>query len=146
VLSVPLSVLASRVRFGERLKRIGLLRVPEESSPPAELAELAETLAAAETARAALPEIQRDGLVRATVDPTVNALHRALRGVQRRFKPSIREQRRALAARALAEGPGALSVEEKRVLLSDAELMGALHREVWQIPDPVRAARWGIPS
>jgi len=32
------------------------------------------------------------------------------------------------------------------VLLSDAELMGALHRGVWQIADAARAARWGIGS
>jgi len=146
VLSVPLSVLASRVRFGERLRRIGLLRVPEETNPPPELAELAENLAAAEDARAALPALQHDGLVRAVVDPTANALHRALRGVRRSFKPSIRDERRALVARALAEGPAALSVDEKRVLLSDADLMGVLHRQVWQLSDAAQAARWGIPS
>ena len=84
--------------------------------------------------------------MRAVVDPTVNALHRALRGVQRRFKPSIRDERQALLARALAEGPAALTLTEKRVLLSDAELMGQLHRQVWQLSDAAKAARWGIPS
>ena len=39
-----------------------------------------------------------------------------------------------------------LSADEKRVLLGDAELMGRLHRMVWQIADEKRAARWGIPS
>jgi membrane glycosyltransferase len=145
VLSVPLSVLASRVRFGDRLRRAGLLRVPEETSPPPELVELAEGLRAAEEAREALPPLQRDGFIRAAVDPTVNALHRALRGIRRSFKPSIRQQRRALLERALAEGPDALDAGEKRVLLSDAELMGTLHRQVWQLPEP-RARRWGIES
>jgi membrane glycosyltransferase len=143
VLSVPLSVLASRVRFGDRLRRIGLLRVPEETAPPAELVELALGLRAAEEARDVLPPLQRDGFIRAAVDPTVNALHRALRGIRRSLKPSIRQQRRALLERALGDGPGALDAAERRVLLSDAELMGALHRQVWQLPD-ARARLWGI--
>jgi len=146
VLSVPLSILASRVRFGDRLRRIGLLRVPEETSPPPELVELAESLRGAETARAALPELQRDGFVRAVVDPTTSALHRALRGVRRSLKPSIRDERSALVAKALAEGPEALDAAEKRVLLSDADLMGILHRRVWQLADDLQATRWGIPT
>jgi membrane glycosyltransferase len=146
VLSVPLSILASRVRFGDRLRRIGLLRVPEETAPPQELVELAENLRSAEAAHAALDEHQRDGFVRAVVDPTVNALHRALRGIRRSLKPSIRSERVACFERALAEGPDALSAAEKRVLLSDAELMGALHRRVWQLADGARAARWGVAS
>ena len=32
------------------------------------------------------------------------------------------------------------------MLLSDAELMGELHRRVWQLSDAAKAARWGIPS
>jgi membrane glycosyltransferase len=146
VLSVPLSVLASRVRLGERLRRAGVLRIPEETEPPSELVELGEGLAAAEAARAALPEAQRDGFVRAVVDPTVNALHRALRGARRRVKPSIRAEREKLLERAVSAGPAALSDAEKRVLLSDAEVMGELHRAVWQLSDPERAARWGIAA
>jgi membrane glycosyltransferase len=146
VLSVPLSILASRVRFGDRLRRIGLLRIPEESTPPQELAEVAESLRSAEAARAALPVLQRDGFVRAVVDPTVNALHRALRGVRRSLKPSIRSERNASVERALAEGPGALTPAEKRVVLSDAELMALLHRSVWQLSDESQAVRWGIRS
>lgn len=144
VLSVPFSVLASRVRFGDRLRRAGLLRIPEEAEPPFELAELARRLEDAEAERAGLPAAHRDGFVRAVIDPTVNALHRALRGERRHLKPSIRADRRALLDRALAEGPAALSDADKRVLLADADLMGALHRKVWELADPPRAARWGL--
>jgi membrane glycosyltransferase len=146
VLSVPLSVLASRVRFGDRLRRIGLLRVPEETSPPPEIAELLATVETDEATRAALPPLRRDGFVRAVVDPTTSALHRALRGVRRSLKPSIRDERSALVAKALARGPDALTASEKRVLLSDADLMGILHRRVWQLADDPQAARWGIPT
>ena len=83
--------------------------------------------------------------MRAVVDPTTNALHRALRGVRRSLKDTIRDERSALVE-ALAEGPDALSAAEKRVLLSDADLMGILHRRVWQLADDEQAARWGIPT
>jgi membrane glycosyltransferase len=144
VLSVPFSVLASRVRFGDRLRRLGLLRVPEETAPPFELAELARHLEAAEATNARLPAALRDGFVRAVIDPTVNALHRALRGERRLLKESIREDRRALLERAIADGPAALSPGDKRILLADADLMGALHRAVWELADPTRATRWGL--
>ena len=84
--------------------------------------------------------------MRAVVDPTMNALHRALRGIRRSLKPSIRDERSALVSKALGQGPDALTAAEKRVLLSDAELMGILHRRVWQLADGARAARWGIPA
>ena len=41
VLSVPISVLASRVRIGDRVRRAGLFVIPEESNPPPELRDLA---------------------------------------------------------------------------------------------------------
>jgi membrane glycosyltransferase len=119
--------------------------VPEETSPPPEIAELLATVAGDEAARAELPPLRRDGFVRAVVDPTTSALHRALRGVRRSLKESIRDERSALVEKALSEGPDALSAAEKRVLLSDADLMGILHRRTWQLADDAEAARWGIP-
>jgi membrane glycosyltransferase len=40
VLSVPISVLASRIRLGDAVRRAGLFVIPEESNPPAELRDL----------------------------------------------------------------------------------------------------------
>ena len=106
---VPLSVLASRVRFGDRLRAPRPAARARGDRAAAGARRAGREPAAAEAARAALPELQRDGFVRAVVDPTANALHRALRGVRRRLKPSIRDERQALLARALAEGPAALT-------------------------------------
>ncbi len=146
ILSVPLSVLASRVSLGDRLRAAGLFLIPEETAPPAELRELLEHLCAAQRAAQARPEAERDGFVRAVVDPGVNALHRALLGKSRSLKPSVRALRRRLIDRALAEGPAALETPQRKIALSDPDLLTELHYGVWELADPVAAARWGRPA
>ena len=146
VLSIPVSVLTSRVQLGDRARRAGLFRIPEETCPPPEISDVESTLANA-SAAAKDPELPGlDGFVRAVVDPVVNAVHCALLGGTRGGRPGLRAARFALATRALAEGPDALSDDERRVLLADVEPMIALHRGVWQLADDARAARWGIPT
>jgi membrane glycosyltransferase len=141
VLSVPVSVWTSRVGLGERARAAGLFLIPEESSPPPELVDVERETARAEAARAALPAAERDGFVRAAVDPVVNAVHCALVGGTRGGKAGLRAARHALVERALAEGPAALDAGERRVLLADVDPMIQLHRGVWRLPD---AQRWGI--
>jgi membrane glycosyltransferase len=144
VLAIPVSVLSSRVGVGDRTRRAGLFLIPEETSPPPELADVEREGARAEAERAVLPEAERDGFVRAVVDPVANAVHCALLGGTRGGRPSLRAARHGLVARALAEGPEALGAFERRVLLADVEPMIDLHRGVWQLPDRRRAAAWGI--
>ncbi len=147
ILSVPLSVFASRVSLGDRARNLGLFMIPEEVMPPAELRDLDRNLRAAKQSAAALPVAERDGFVRAVVDPFVNALHCLLllrKG--KSLRPTIRAARRALIERALAEGPAALNTRERRVLLSDLEMMSGLHREVWHMEDVECARRWGRPG
>ena len=82
VLSVPISVLVSRVRIGDVARRLGLFCIPEESNPALELREVEADLqerASEEAAEAAAGE-PSDGFVRCAVEPHVNALHRALLG------------------------------------------------------------------
>jgi membrane glycosyltransferase len=146
ILSIPVSVFTSRVGPGDRARRRGLFLIPEESAPPAELHDLAELHAGAEEATAMLPEKERDGFVRAVVDPFMNAVHRALLGRGRSLRADIRSARRALVARALARGPAALSARERRALLLDPELTDALHRGVWAVVDRDQAALWGRPG
>jgi membrane glycosyltransferase len=146
ILSVPLSVFMSRVRFGNAARRRGLFLIPEESHPPEELRDLATFAKAAEQATAALPEKERDGFVRAVVDPYLNAIHRALQGQKRTLRQSIRTARRALMERALADGPTSLNPRERRILLMDPDATDDLHRRVWELPDRDRAARWGRPG
>src|SRR5438093_539254 len=105
ILSVPLSVYTSRASLGERARRRGLFVIPEESAPPPELQDLHDLARSARRRTGALPERERDGFVRAAVDPYVNALHRALLGRSRSLAPSLQAARQALLERALAEGP-----------------------------------------
>jgi membrane glycosyltransferase len=145
ILSVPTSVLASRVRLGERARRRGLFLIPEESDPPHELRDLYELHAAARGKLDGL-DGEKDGFIRAVVDPYVNAVHRALLGKPRTLTASIREARRAMLEKALAEGPKSLDTTERRILLLDPEKTTDIHRRVWNLSDRVRARRWGRPG
>ncbi|HYR96712.1 MAG TPA: glucans biosynthesis glucosyltransferase MdoH [Candidatus Binatus sp.] len=146
ILAVPVSVLASRVSVGDRARRLGLFMIPEETSPPPELRDLRDLLATAQRRVARLPEKERDGFVRAVVDPYVNAVHRALLGKPRTMRKSIRAARRGLLERVLAEGPASLAAREQRILLLDPAMTDALHDRVWSIPDDDCAALWGRPG
>jgi membrane glycosyltransferase len=95
---------------------------------------------------AALVPEERDGFVRAAVDPYVNALHRVLLGRSRSLRASIRAARRAILERVLRDGPKSLNARERRVLLRDPETTEELHRRVWALGDRSQAARWGRPG
>jgi len=146
ILSVPISVLASRVSLGERTRTLGLFLLPEESTPPPELLDLREHLRMAQETDERLPEMEHDGFVRAAVDPCVNALHRLLLGRQRQLRASIRAQRERLVERGLAEGPAALGTRERKMLLADPDMVTALHERVWTLADHASALRWGRPG
>ncbi len=146
ILSMPLSVVLGRARLGEVTRRWGLFRIPEETAPPLELRDVVELTAEADARRAALPRLERAGFVRAVVDPYVNAIHRAFLRAPRRLDDDVRATRRALVDRALAEGPKALGVADRRVLLLDPDAADALHEQVWALEDRSGAARWGRPG
>jgi membrane glycosyltransferase len=136
VLSVPISVLVSRVRVGDRARRAGLFVIPEESNPPAELCDLESELAELQAAGA-----DDDGFLRAALNPYVQALHRALLGGGRRLRDDIRAFRDAVVERVLGAGPSATTTLDKRVLLADPECIDELHRRVWALPRD-EAERW----
>jgi membrane glycosyltransferase len=140
VLSIPLSVLASRTRNGTRARSWGLFATPEETSPPAEIRDLERELTTAFAASASrLP-----GFARAAADPGTNAVHTWLLRGPRKLAPHLREERDALALRARDLGPKGLTPAEKRVLLYDAPCMENLHESVWRLGDPAVAAKWGV--
>jgi len=141
ILSIPISVLASRVRLGNRARARRLFMIPEESAPPTELRDLDQNLLVAEEQAAHVPALGLDGFVRAAVDPYINALHRSLLGNRRRLKASIRATRHALLERALVDGPGALSIRERRILLSDPDMVDQLHQRIWESGAPWKDGR-----
>lgn len=144
IFSIPLSMLSSKASVGQWLKKIGIFLIPEEVDIPHELQFLHQNLQRAESI-SPLPVPREQGFILAVVDPSVNSLHRSLS--QRRKRPSvpIRSRREKFRDKALALGPGSLSAGEKKQLLGDPELMGELHRLVWEINDPKLAEKWGIP-
>jgi membrane glycosyltransferase len=146
ILSVPVSVLLSRATLGDLTSRLGLFRIPEEVDPPQELRDLHELEDEAERRTAMLPPAERSGFVRAIVDPYVNAIHRWLLRGGRRMAESLRAERRALIERVISDGPGALTMRERRILMMDPEATDELHARVWAIPDRAHAAPWGRPG
>jgi membrane glycosyltransferase len=151
VLSVPLSVFTSRGRLGARARAAGLFRTPEEISPPPELAAIAARMADLKKAGETAPRPPNSGLAEAVVDPYVNAIHVSLLR-EKRLNPEYNEnlanlgvgqpQVRILGEKLLAEGPDALKPEEKLLVLSDAEGMSWLHRQVWIRPGETLAPWW----
>jgi membrane glycosyltransferase len=92
------------------------------------------------------PPLERDGFVRAAVDPYVNALHCALQRGERHLRPSIQRERRGWLERALGGGPAALSGQERRVLIADPQAAAELHRRIWELEDEDQAELWGRPA
>lgn len=146
ILSVPLSVLASRVRWGDAARRRGLFLIPEETERPPELRDLDRHLERCEQLDATRPPQEADGMVRAVVDPYLNAVRRALAGPRRSLRPAIVAQRREWIDVLVQQGPGALPMRARKILLSDPDCIEDLHRRVWATADPEQAARWGRPG
>ena len=139
-LSIPLSVLSSRIRLGNGAHILRLFHTPAETAPPAELVFLKRNV------RKPLPPSpfsHNKGFVRAVVLPHVFSLHLTLNARQRRNSPQKQAWLAALSARALDHGPESLNAKEKIAILSDPECLRSLHRKVWQL-DTTSARQWGI--
>lgn len=134
LLSIPVSVLTSRIASGRRLRDARIFLIPEEARPPAELDELEA---------AANRTVRHPGFVDAVLDPGVNALMRAAQA------PRLRRGRRGeamhrLVQRAIVEGPAALSARERMSLLADPLALARLHEEVNASPGAREA--WQRPA
>ncbi|MFO1395655.1 MAG: glucans biosynthesis glucosyltransferase MdoH [Burkholderiales bacterium] len=125
IVSIPISVYTSRATLGVRARAAGLFLIPEETNPPPEIA---ATDRYNDEARAT------PGFVDAVVDPRINALVAALAVPRPGLPARVREERRALVERALAEGPDALTAREKSALLADPLALSLLHYRVWTVP------------
>jgi membrane glycosyltransferase len=121
VLSIPMSVYTSRASLGERARRAGLFLIPEETSPPPEIAAMQRY------ARSAPPAATWTDAV---VDNACNAMMAAFAAPRPVLPPAVREARRRLVERAVSDGPEALTGFEKNTLLSDRDALRDLHRRV----------------
>jgi membrane glycosyltransferase len=138
LLAIPLSVWTSRVRTGQRARRLGLFLTPEEIDPPIELRELREASEGAPSTGS--------GLQRAVVDPLAHALHLSFLRHPRQPSARARAARDRRIERALRAGPDQLSTSERRALVDDRETLERLHTAVWSLADPEPARAWGVPA
>lgn len=130
-LSVPASVLLSRVSLGRATRRAGLFVIPEETRPPREIVEMQQHVEA-------VPDVP--GFADAVVDPVANALMCAT-ATPRLVQPDpARMQHAALVQHALAHGPKSLSPAQQHVLLGDPFALAKLHELVWS--SPLADASW----
>ena len=121
ILSIPISVLSSRVSLGQYLRRMRFFLIPEELSPPEELRKTHEL-----AAQAAAPA----DFIEAVVDPAANALMCAV-GIPRFRQLRAADSRTKLVNKALRKGPDALDPGRKMHLLNDPIALTRLHFEVW---------------
>ena len=142
ICSIPVSFLTGSRTVGDAVRREGLFKIPEESRPLPELAELNARMEAVPEA-APLPADLRahSGLMQAVLDPYVNAVHVSLLHAKDEIPAASEERFLALRLRLLREGPAALSDRERMALLMDADSMIVLHDLVWSTPS-ARLGRW----
>jgi membrane glycosyltransferase len=151
VLSIPLSVLTSRSHFGTLAQKWGVWLTPEEVDPPPELTELRERLRLLDESGEGAPHPPHSGLTDAVLDPYANAIHVSLLR-EAGFNPIQADRLRQmgigepgmqeLAQRALSGGPAALNLQEQLKLMTDADAMSRLHRQVWLLPAEKLASDW----
>lgn len=144
ILSIPVSVLVSRIELGDKARRLGLFVIPDEVDPPRELVELDERMAEAKEHTAELPAPWRDGFAMAVADPIMNAVHRSLLGGPRRLRASIREARWNLLGDLLVGGPESADNRTRKIVLNDPELIEEMHQRVWQCDDEDVSKLWGV--
>lgn len=144
VVSIPISVLTSRVDVGQWFKKRGWLVIPPEIDQPLELRLLQRFIEHSESQTSALPISGFDGFIRAVVDPDINSLHLKLLRGRRKLSPLITQRRLAIQNKALSMGPGSLSRHEKIEILYDPDRLTELHRLVWELPEESFRSNWKL--
>lgn len=136
--SIPLSYLTGTLELGIWTRQKGLFVTPLETAPAQEITAIAEPAASESRETLAVPTelAGHTGLIRAVVDPYVNAIHLGLLRVREELPSEKEAHLENLRSKLLKEGPKALSVRDQIALLSDAESMITLHEQVW-MRDPV---------
>lgn len=126
VVSIPVSVLTSKVRLGLLLQRWGILRIPEETNPGEEL------LNTWRFTREARAQRNVPNFVHAVVDPLVNAINCVLGTARHNSSEAIEISRQGLVRKALVSGPYRLGAVDRLALLDDPIMLSRLHYSVWE--------------
>jgi len=142
--SIPISIVLSKASSGRAARMMGLFLTPEETFPPYELKRLRQNLTECYRHLSPIEPLRADyGLLQAVLDPYVNAMHVALLR-QRKQTDEARERFGQLRERLLRDGPAKFTLKEKMALLTDAESMITLHRELWSGPAENLAEWWRL--
>jgi membrane glycosyltransferase len=136
-LSIPLSVLSSRVDLGRAFRRLGLFVTPEELNPPWEIRRTMELAGVAGDG---------PGLAEAIRDPFVNALACANATPRFHESPAARAQRDALLLRVRQHGIAGLDRRERGRLLNDPIALSVLHLESWAAAGAIESGMLAIPQ
>ena len=137
MLSIPLSVLTSRVSIGRWLRSAGLFVIPEELRPPPEIRSMTQNVNAAP---------RPPGFIEAVVDPVVNALMCASGVARFSEDTALRSGRQQLVRLAMENGPAQLTAAQKVRLLNDPVALSQLHLDVWTSPQSHAQWRDAIAS
>ncbi|WP_448683312.1 glucans biosynthesis glucosyltransferase MdoH [Pseudomonas nicosulfuronedens] len=126
MLSIPVSVISSRVKLGLASRDEKLFLIPEEYDTPRELR------ATDEYTYQNRWQALKDGFVRSAVDPVLNALACAMGTARHGQSAAIEATRTALVEKALEAGPEQLDGSRRLALLSDPVALSRLHLALWQ--------------
>ena len=132
-LSIPVSMITSRVWLGQLARRAGIFLTPEETAQPRVLQLLEENLAQCAMTRLCVSATGGDLWYRAVVDPCAYALHASLLPDE---TPNRRRRHylEGLIFQLQDEGPGSLKPAEKRALVSHRDGLFELHTLLWAAP------------
>ncbi|MEB0182818.1 glucan biosynthesis glucosyltransferase H, partial [Pseudomonas sp. CCC3.2] len=136
MLSIPVSVISSRVTLGLKARDEKLFLIPEEYAPPQEL--IATDKYNHENRWHAL----KQGFIRAVVDPQQNALACALATSRHLQSEPVEWTRIERVRQAMKVGPDNLTNQERLMLLSDPVALARLHEQVWSEGHTEWLAAW----
>lgn len=127
IFSAPISMVLSSARLGEKMRRAGLLLIPEETHTPRVL----ERTVHFHRENEALAQGQKklDPISRLLIDPALFALHLETLAATGHEYTQARERTRQVA---LYGGPRYLKKKHKAELLADPQSLEWLHRAVWR--------------
>ncbi len=143
IVSIPVCVVLSMPRLGQRLRNLRLFVIPEETNPSPVVSHLAKNLESIHHRLAPPPWLEGQfGLMQVVIDPYVSAAHCSLLRRKRVPEGAAHRYLRGLSDRLLAKGPGALNRREQMILLRNAQTVTDLHERVWRLPEAQLSPWW----
>lgn len=139
LIAVPVSVFTSLRSAGIAARNAGLFLIPAETDPCPLIEDLNRLEAISE--KSAPVDFEQ-----AIVDPVTHALHLSLLPEKRELPGKTVSMLKDLREKVLAQGPKALSSQERLSLLRDPESVTWLHHRIWESTEEQILRHWSLPS